>query len=228
VSRTFAVWFSLAVIALSSSLVAGCATAGGSSESAERGSTSSSSLSREAGGATVGGAIAEAELKSVGDSATSGTAVFKEVGNLGVQADLVVSGLPVTAPTTTYYAQVHEGSCSDERTGEEHEEEEHGATFGAALALVRFDRVLAKGLQAHGGHEPGIPEVPPGSIEQPIAFSASADGTASVSALLEGVAPELLTSGASEYVHLHAIRPEAAPEELACGDLVETGRRGSG
>ena len=77
-------------------------------------------------------------------------------------------------------------------------------------------------LQAHGGHKHGIPEEPPGSIEQPVSFGASPDGTASVVSLLEGVAPERLTSGASEYIHLHGVGSEDAPE-LACGDLVVAG-----
>jgi hypothetical protein len=81
------------------------------------------------------------------------------------------------------------------------------------------------GLEAHGGHEHGIPEVPFGSIEQPISFSASADGTSSVSSLLEGVEAKRLTSGDPEYVHLHGVGSEDAPE-LACGDLVGASRRG--
>jgi integrase len=38
------------------------------------------------------------------------------------------------------------------------------------VALVRFDRLLAKvpRLQANGGHEHSTPEVPPGSIQQPV------------------------------------------------------------
>jgi hypothetical protein len=177
------------------------------------------------GGVTVGEKIARAELKSVGDSGTSGTAVFKEVGNLGIQVELDVLGLPTKDPDAAYYAQVHEGSCSDERRGEEHEEE-YGASPGPALALVGLDQLLAKtpGLEAHGGHEHGIPEVPFGSIEQPISFGASADGTSSVTSLLEGVEAKQLTSGDPEYVHLHGVGSEDAPE-LACGDLVGASRR---
>ena len=163
---------------------------------------------------------------SVGDSGTSGTAVFKEVGNLGIQVELDVSGLQTKDPDAAYYAQVHEGSCSDEQRGEEHEEE-YGAGPGAALALVKLDQLVAKtpGLEAHGGHEHGIPEVPFGSIEQPISFGASADGTSSVTSLLEGVEAKRLTSGDPEYVHLHGVGSEDAAE-LACGDLVEASRRG--
>jgi hypothetical protein len=173
------------------------------------------------GGVSVGKAIAEAKLRPVGDAGTRGTAVFKEVGDLGVQVDLNVSSLPTKNPKATYYAQVHEGSCSDERTGEEHEAKHSASSFGLSLALLRFDHLFAKGpgLLAHGGHEHGIPEVPPGSIDQPISFSASADGTASVSSLLEGVQAKRLTSGGPEYIHLHAVDAEDAPEELACGDL---------
>ena len=177
------------------------------------------------GGVTVGEKIAQAELESVGDSRTNGTAVFKEVGDLGIQVELDVLGLPTEDPNAAYYAQVHEGSCSDERRGEE--DEEYGADPGPALAIVRLDQLVAKtpGLEAHGGHEHGIPEVPFGSIEQPISFSASADGTASVTSLLEGVEAKRLTSGDPEYVHLHGVGSEDAPE-LACGDLVRASRRG--
>ena len=182
--------------------------------------TTQPSASSEAG-VPVGKAIAEAELRPVGDSGTRGTVVFEEVGGLGVQVDLNVSGLPAKNSNAVYYAQVHEGSCSDERTGEEHEEEHNASSFGLPLALVRLDHLLAKGpgLEAHGGREPGIPEVPFGSIEQPLSFGASADGTASVSSLLEGVEAKRLTSGGPEYIHLHAVDTEDAPEELACADL---------
>jgi hypothetical protein len=188
----------------------------------------SSSVERQGkkAGVTVGVKIARAELEPVGDSGTSGTAVFKEVGNLGIQVELGVLGLPTKDPNATYYAQVHEGSCSDERGSEEHEKE-HGADLGPALALVRLDQLVANtpGLEAHGGHEHGIPEVPFGSIEQPISFGASADGTSSVTSLLEGVEAKRLTSGHPAYVHLHGVGSEDAPE-LACGDLVGAGRRG--
>jgi hypothetical protein len=183
------------------------------------------------GGITVGKAIAEAELRPVGDSGTRGTAVFKEVGNLGIQVELDVLGLPTKDPNATYYAQVHEGSCSEERTGEGHEEEHDASSFVLPLALVRFDHLLAKGsgLEAHGGHEPGIPEVPPGRIDQPISFGASANGTVSVSTLLEGVAPERLTSGGPEYIHLHAADSEgASEEEMSCGDLNKASSLASG
>jgi hypothetical protein len=187
--------------------------------------TTQSGTSAE-GGVTVGEKIAQAKLKSAGDSGTSGTAVLREVGNLGIQVELDVLGLPTKDPDLVYYAQVHEGSCSDERRGEEHEEE-YGAGPGPALALVRLDQLVAKtpGLEAHSGHEHGIPEVPFGSIEQPISFGASADGTSSVTSLLEGVVAKQLKSGDPEYVHLHGVGSEDAPE-LACGDLVVANRRG--
>lgn len=188
--------------------------------------TTQSSTSAE-GGVTVGEKITQAELKPIGDSGTRGTAVFKEVGDLGIQVELDVLGLPMKDPSAAYYAQVREGSCSDERRGEEHEEEEYGAGLGPALALVRLDQLVAKtpGLEAHGDHEHGIPEVPFGSIEQPMSFGASADGTSSVTSLLEGVEARRLTSGGPEYVHLHGVGSEDAPE-LACGDLVGASRRG--
>jgi hypothetical protein len=60
-----------------------------------------------------------------------------------VQVEVDVSGLPTEDPSAVYFAQVHEGSCSDERSGEGHEE--HSAVAGPTLALVKFDRLLAKG-----------------------------------------------------------------------------------
>ncbi len=181
------------------------------------------------GGVAVGAAIARAELEPAGGSGTSGTAVLKEVGYLGVQVELDVSGLPTGAPDAAYYAQVHEGSCSDARGGEGHEKEEHGAGPGPALAFVGLDRPAGQvpGLEAHGGHEHGIPEAPSGSLEQPVSFGASADGTSSVTSLLENVEAGRLTSGGPEYVHLHAVGPEDAPE-LACGDLIGASRQGLG
>ena len=97
---------------------------------------------------------------------------LKEVGNLGTQVELDALGLPMKDPNAAYYAQVHEGSCSDGRRGEEHEEE-YGAGPGPVLALVGLDHLVAKirGLVAHAGHEHGIPEVPFGSIEQPISLA---------------------------------------------------------
>jgi hypothetical protein len=176
-------------------------------------------------GTTVGETIAQAKLKSVNDSGTSGTVVFKEVGKLGVQVELDVSGLPTKHPDATYYAQVHEGFCSDEGRDEEHEEE-HRAGLGPALALIGLDQLVtkARGLEAHGGHEHGIPEVPFGSIEQPISFGTSAEGTSSVTSLLDGIEAKRLTSGDPEYVHLHGVDSDDTPE-LACGDLVDASRR---
>ena len=46
-----------------------------------------------------------------------------------------------------------------------------------------------------------------------------------MTSLLEGVEAKRLTSGDPEYVHLHGVGSEDAPE-LACGDLVEASRRG--
>ena len=124
---------------------------------------------------------------------------------------------------------MHEGSCSDERGGEGHEKEEHGAGPGPALAFVGLDRPAGKvpGLEAHGGHEHGIPEAPSGSLEQPVSFGASADGTSSATSLLENAEARRLASGGPEYVRLHAVGPEDAPE-LACGDLVGASRQGLG
>jgi hypothetical protein len=185
----------------------------------------------ESGGMLVRPAIADAKLKPVGGSSTSGIAVFKGVGNLGVQAALRVSGLPRRDHDAVYYAQLHRGSCLDARL-----EEDQGFRVGSSLALLRFERLLTEipirakgmGLHAHGGDEPSIPEKSPGSIVQPIRFSASARNTASVTSLIEGVAPERLTSGGPEYIHVHAASSENAPEkELACGDMMEARGPGS-
>jgi hypothetical protein len=211
-------------------LVLGCAaTSKGESSNGANSPNTSSPSSGGTPGTPVGPAFAKAELEPVGDSGTRGTAVFKRVGPADVQVELDISGLPTNEPDATYYAQVHEGFCSDEPADEGHEE--HGsAGTGPALALVSFGRssaegalALAKaaGLQAHGGEEPSVPEEPPGSIEQPVSFGASSPegGTAFVTSLLEGVGSRRLTSGGPKYVHVHAVRPEGAPEELACGDL---------
>jgi hypothetical protein len=224
----------LIVVALFCVLLCGCGAVGGAPEHAEPDEDSgapTTAASSSEGGTTVGVAVAEAYMKPVGDSGTRGKAIFKKVGNLGVQVELEVSGLPTKNPEAAYYAQLHEGSCSDEQTEDEHEEEHSASAFGPTLAIVRFAPLIAKapGLKAHGGHEPGIPEVPPGRIEQPISFGASVDGSASVTTLLEGVAPERLTSGGPEYIHLHAAGSEDAPKkELACGDVIEASGPGSG
>jgi len=57
-----------------------------------------------------------------------------------------------------------------------------------------------------------------------ISFGASAEGTSSVTSLLEGIEAKRLTSGDPEYVHLHGVGSDDTPE-LACGDLVEASRR---
>ena len=62
------------------------------------------------------------------------------------------------------------------------------------------------GLEAHGGHEHGIPEVPFGSIEQPISFGASADGTSSVTSA-RGRGSEAVDVRDPEYVHRTAWAP---------------------
>jgi hypothetical protein len=178
-----------------------------------------------------GQGVAEAELKPVSDSGTHGTTLLKGVGSTDVQVELEVSGLPTKDPDAACYAQVHEGYCSDERSDEGHEQEEHSSGAGPALALLRLEGLLAKGpilakatgLQAHGGEEPGIPEVPSGSIEQPLSFGASSpDGNAFVSSLLEGGGPKRLMSWGPKYIHLHRVAPKGTPEELACGDLKVT------
>ena len=179
--------------------------------------------------ALAGGTATSAPARAAGAPKVSAIKSPQATRDLGVQVELDVSGLPTGAPEAAYYAQVHEGSCSDERGGEGHAKEERGAGPGPALAFVGLDRPADKvpGLEAHGGHEHGIPEAPSGSLEQPVSFGASADGTSSVTSLLENVEARRLTSGGPEYVHLHAVGSKDAPE-LACGDLVGASRRGLG
>jgi hypothetical protein len=61
----------------------------------------------------------------------------------------------------------------------------------------------------------------PGNIDAPLSLVASADGTAAVASLLEGVEPDEITSGGPKYVDLRT--PSHEPPEdwpaLACADL---------
>ena len=187
-----------------------------------------------ASGTPVGGAFAEAELGPVGDSGVSGDAVFKEVEVLGVQVELEVSGLPAPGnpeEPEPYFAQVHEGSCSEapRGNGQEHGEDhgddhhEHGGG-GPSLALVRLDRFF--GAPPEYADHPEYEDPPadglPGNVDAPLSLGASADGTAAVSSLLEGVEPEELTAGGPKYVDLRAPSHDLAPNAwpaLACADL---------
>jgi hypothetical protein len=192
-----------------------------------------------ADGTPVGEVFAEAELRPVGDSGVSGTAVFKQVGSLGVQVELSASGLP--DPGELYFAQVHEGFCAEAPKGADQEhEEDHGDDHHGhehergheasvpALALVRLDQFLPSGREEYADHaeyeDPPATELP-GNVDTPLSFSASADGTAFVTSLLEGVEPEQLSSGSPKYMDMRAAS-HAAPEEwplLACADLGEGG-----
>ena len=186
------------------------------------------------GGTAVGEVFAEAELRPVGDSALSGTVVFREVGSLGVQVALEVFGLPAAGNSKEpmpYFAQIHEGSCSLAPKGvvQEHGDDHHGHAHeqggvGLSLALVRLDRFL--GATPEYAHHPEYEEPPankmPGNIDTPVLLGASADGTAMVTSLLEGVDPEQLTSGSAKYVDVRAPSHDAPAENwtaLACADL---------
>jgi hypothetical protein len=188
-----------------------------------------------AGGTPVGGAFARAELRPIGDSGVSGEAVFKEVGSLGVQVDLSASGLP---PGEPYFAQAHEGDCSeaprgdgrgpeDDHHGDDHhhgEEHEHGAGV-TSLALVRLGWFLdaATEYADHGEFEPPPDDGLPGNADQPAELASSADGTAAVTTLLEGVAPGRITSGVPKYIDVRSPN-EGPPEDwpaLACADLAQ-------
>jgi len=197
--------------------------------------------SDSASGTTVGKAFAEAELKPVGDSGVSGNVVFKEVGSLGVQVELAVSGLPASGDyeedfeePKPYFAQVHEGSCSEvpkggqepeDDHGDDHHGHEHGGA-GPSLALLTPGPLLAK-VEEHAGHAEY--EAPPadeltGNVDTPLSFSASADGTAFVTSLLEGVEPEQLLSGSPKYMDVREPSHDAPTEDwpaLACADLGE-------
>jgi hypothetical protein len=230
VRRVVLTWLLLG-IAVVCLLQAGCGEEATGSREVQRDkmtNTTSPPSSRAASGKE----IAAANLEPVGGSDIYARAVFRSVGKARVEVDLDVRGLPTRGPDAVYYAQVHEGSCSAERKGREHEEaEQKSSSLGPSSTFVRFDKASSNstGLQAHGGDEYGIPEVPPGSIEQPVSIVASADGTASVISLLGGVEPERLTTGRSEYMHLHAASGEdTAQKELACGDLVRASRQTTG
>ena len=190
-----------------------------------------------AGGTPVGGAFAEADLGPVGDSGVSGAAVFKEVGSLGVQVELEVSGLPAPEDPEEpqpYFVQVHGGSCSEapragghgseDGPGDGHHGHDHGHGGGdPSLALARLDRFLgaAPEYADHPEYEDPPADELPGNIDAPFSVVTSADGTAAVTTLLEGVEPEELMSGSPKYVDVRA--PSHEPPEdwpaLACADL---------
>jgi hypothetical protein len=185
------------------------------------------------GGTAVGEAFARAELRPVGGSGVSGEAVFKEVGSLGVHVELEVSGLPAPGnpeEQETYFAQAHGGSCSEaprgggQGPGDGHpgHDHEHGGG-GPSLALARLDRFF--GASAEYADHPEYASPPadglPGNVDYPLSLAASADGTAAVSSLLEGVEPDEITSGGPRYLDLRAPNNEP-PEDwpaLACADL---------
>jgi len=78
---------------------------------------------------------------------------------------------------------------------------------------------------AHAEYEDPPADELPGNVDKPLSFSASADGTAFVTSLLEGVEPEQLTSGSPKYMDLRDPSHDA-PEHwpaLACADLGEGG-----
>jgi hypothetical protein len=183
------------------------------------------------GGETaVGEAFAEAELGPVGGSGVSGEAVFKEVGSLGVQVELSASGLP---PGEPYFAQAHEGDCSeaprDDGRGPEddhHHGEEHDHGVGVtSLAMVRLGWFLGAAAEYadHGEFEPPPDDGLPGNADRPVELASSADGTAAVTTILEGVAPGRITSGVPKYIDVRSPN-EGPPEDwpaLACADLAE-------
>lgn len=180
-----------------------------------------------AGGTAVGPVFARVDLEPVGDSSTRGTAVFKKVGDLGVQIELAASGLPKAG--ADYFSQIHEGSCAgiqEQEEGGDHRHEQDGdhdhqhGGVGPALALIRPNTLPAKALeQAHGGHDHSAPaDKLPGNIDYPVVLSSSTDGTAFVTTLLEGVAPEEVVRGKSTYIDVHPL-DSGYSRTLACADL---------
>lgn len=189
------------------------------------------------GGTAVGGAFAEAELRPVGDSVVSGTAVFKEVGSLGVQVELEVSGLPAPGnpeEPKPYFAQVHEGACSEAPRGDgPGHEGDHGGDHGhdhghggggPSLASVRLDRFLGATPEYadHAEYEDPPADGLPGDVDAPLSVAAADDGTGAVASLLEGVEPGQLTAGGPKYLDLRVPSHDLAPDDwpaLACADL---------
>lgn len=222
-------------------LLTGCRAEGhapgqASSQSEQRHVSGTTSAAATAtAGTTVGPVVAEVELKPVGDSKVRGSFALRKVGDLGVQVELEVSGLP-KQPAKSYYAQLHQGECSEARAGEgEHihqqdpsHEHDHGGV-GPKAALIRLDRLLvgnawAAAEYANGGHDHGTPAANelPGNIDEPIGLTRSADGTAFTTTLLEGVMLKEVLSGNPKYLDLHAADIEY-PQALACVDLDERG-----
>ena len=91
---------------------------------------------------------------------------------------------------------------------------------------MRFDRPLAKapGLQMHGGKEHGIPEEPPGSVEQPIVRWTPRTAAPPRFLPAQGRRAQAADVRGPEYIHLHAAEPEDTPL-LSCGDPVRADRR---
>jgi hypothetical protein len=70
-----------------------------------------------------------------------------------------------------------------------------GEETGATVALLRLDRLLAKASGHTHGDEHTLADELPGNIDYPVSMASSADGTGSVTTLLEGVAPDEIFPG---------------------------------
>ncbi len=126
---------------------------------------------------------------------------------------------------------MHGGSCSEAPRGGSQEPEgdhgddhhhEHGEGI-PSLALVRLERFFGAAPEYADHPEYASPPADglPGNADAPLSLVASADGTAAVSSLLEGVEPDEITSGGPKYLDLRAPNNEP-PEDwpaLACADL---------
>lgn len=222
--KTALVWF-LSAVAVSCILLAGCGQDGSPRPATTNATGNASETTAQAPEATTRLRTAEIELRPVANSSVSAKARFQEIPE-GLQFTLEVSELP--EPNKSYYSQVHGGSCSNVRGSGR----PGGAGTGPSLALVRLDRLLAPEKGPEYADHPKFPPPPddefPGNIDAPVGIVASYDGTAFVTALLEGVAIEQLTSGAPKYLDV-SLPNSKNPEEwpiLACADLSEGGEPG--
>jgi len=212
--KTATMWL-LSVVAVSFVLLAGCGQDGSPRPATANDTGNVSEATTQAPETTTRLRTVEFGLRPVADSGVSAEARFQEIPE-GVQFTLEVSGLP--EPRKPYYSQVHGGFCADVRGG--------GA--GPSVALVRLDRLLAKGPEYadHAKYPPPPADELPGNIDMPLEIAASADGTAFVTSLLEGVATEQLSSGEPKYLDLR-LPNSKTPEDwpiLACADLSEGGK----
>jgi len=184
--------------------LAGCGSTGGggaSSEEEEETTPSSSAAASEGTSATTeetttsnNNVTATVRLASMNGSGTTGTATFTDVAQGVVRVELSVLGLP--DPNVTYLTHIHPGTCADEQSGEEGEQQ--GSDHD----------------HEHSGHEAGTNE----EIEYPLPpITADLQGRGSTSAVLDGVTVQELFSGEPKYINVHAEGSGNPP--AFCGQL---------